>query len=470
MLRDTGRGGRSRTSRLIGPLALLAALGVAAGEAAEPAPRTLYVVLDAVPFDLLEELTDPERAGGPLFEEFAPPVRLLSTFPSTTTLALGAAFQPLGLQRSPGYEARFFDWQRLRARGGGPRSYFEIEFPWRGFFDWTRKRFARSAVASLYPARASERRAERVVADFLASEDPEFFAYIETTDTAAHLLGPRSLESMFETLDRVIATARRDHPEERFRVVVLSDHGIAGGEPLVNVFWKVKRSLKGAGLDLRKKLDGADDVVLTPYGLVSSFELYVGEQAAARTATAVAAVEGVELCVRPAGTGWLVESAAGQAAIERRGDSHFSYRPLTGDPLDYAPVLASLAERAGREFELYPDAWWLEATREHRFPDALSRISRTFALVSNPASIVCSVAPGHMFGLKSTENAARIAGGRLRWTHGALDLAPSSGFALVDDPAWSAPEVLRISDLMPSLAGAPPSPVAAVPIDRMSRP
>ena len=43
-----------------------------------------------------------------------------------------------------------------------------------------------------------------------------------------------------------------------------------------------------------------------------------------------------------------------------------------------------------------------------------------FDLVENPASILCSTAPGWMFGARKTDRASRLTGGRLRWTHGAL--------------------------------------------------
>jgi hypothetical protein len=131
-----------------------------------PAQRTLFIILDAVPYGFVQELTEPSREGGALFAEFAPPIALISTFPSTTTIALGAAFEPLGLPRSPGYEARFFDWDKSKVRGGGPLSYFKIEFPWREFFQWSRKGAFRSAVASIRPAKASEKRVEWAVEAF----------------------------------------------------------------------------------------------------------------------------------------------------------------------------------------------------------------------------------------------------------------------------------------------------------------
>jgi hypothetical protein len=420
--------------------------------------RTLFVVLDAVPFGFVEELTDPSREGGALFVDFAPPIALISTFPSTTTIALGAAFEPLGLPPSPGYEARFFDWNTSKVRGGGPLSYFKIEFPWREFFQWSRKGAFRSAVASIRPARASEKRVKLAVEAFFASQAPNFFAYIETTDTAAHLLSPRSLNRTFERLDAALGEARRRYPDVDYRVVVLSDHGIDGGEPLKNVWPGLRRRLKETGMRYSRRLHSPGDVVLTPFGLVSSVEAYTAAESTERVAEVMASVEGVELCVCRTDEGWTINSSDGVAEIRTRSDSdEWTYRPRTADPLGYAPVLERLRSRWGDgSRQWFPDEWWLEETVLERFPDALHRIASGFELVTNPASVICSIAPGYMYGSKKTEVAARMSKGRLRWTHGALYWEASAGFLLTDSPGSPLSAPIRIADALVPLASPEP--------------
>ena len=66
-------------------------------------------------------------------------------------------------------------------------------------------------------------------------------------------------------------------------------------------------------------------------------------------------------------------------------------------------------------------------------PDPAHRVARAFDLVQHEASVVCSVAPGYMFGAALTEFAGRLGVGRLRWTHGALERADTLGFVTTDE-------------------------------------
>ena len=67
------------------------------------AERTLIVVLDAVPYATMARLTSTDGAGAePLFAGFQPPMPLISTFPSSTSIALAGILGDLGLEPSPG--------------------------------------------------------------------------------------------------------------------------------------------------------------------------------------------------------------------------------------------------------------------------------------------------------------------------------------------------------------------------------
>lgn len=423
--------------------AALVALALAPAGGRAQSPRTLFVLLDAVPFSIVEELTDPEGGDGALFPGFKPPVPLISTFPSSTSVAAVGILEPFGMRHSPGYEARFFDRSQRRVRGGGAISYFRIDFPWREFFDWSRKGVARSAFAALWPVRASISRLDEAVERFFRSDAREFFVYIETTDTAAHLQSPASLVRVFRALDLALREARRRHPEVDYRVVLFSDHGIAGGVPLENTFRPAQEALEAAGFSLSRRVESPRDVALTPFGLVSSFEAYTEREAAPRVAEALAGVEGVDLCVHRDRGGWVIESRRGRAIV-RSLEGLWSYDAETGDPLAYEPVVERLAARAGGT-RAFPDDWWLDATGTHHYPDALFRVARAFEIVENPASVLCSLEPGFMYGLVTTSLGARLANGPLRWTHGALFREASWGFLMSDDPDWRAKSPLRFS-------------------------
>ena len=429
----------------------------------EDHPRLLFFALDAVPHDLVAELTDPGRGEDALFRGFTPPVPLISSFPATSSLAFSGILEPFDLPRSPGYEAKFFDRGENRVRGGGLLSYHAIEFGWREFFTWKYNDPIKRAFASAKPVKGAVREVEWVFSRFAQSDEDVFHGYSALTDAVAHLEGPEGLIPALTAVDRGIRDLRRENPGQAFHVVVYSDHGIAGGEePLANVRADVQAALKEAGFRVTERLHRRDDAVMVPFGLVSSFEIYVRRGRGAAAARIAGRVEGVEVCVaREPGTQaeWRVVGKAGEAMIARRyGSDLWTYRFETGDPLGYTPLLEELRRRSGDpDREWFRDARWFEISHDHRFPDALYRLSRTFNLVENSASAACSVEPGHMYGSGLTEMLARVTGDRLAWTHGALTAASSNGFLLTDMPGWQPPEALRFDKALADFAPGGPT-------------
>jgi hypothetical protein len=432
----------------IGAVALLVTQ-LAVGE--EPGRiRTMVVILDAVPFQTVVDVIDSRPEGEELFVGFQPVRPMISTFPSSTSVAMVGLLEPFELPRSPGYEARFFDWQERKVRGGGAISFFRIDFAWREFFDWSRKGVVRSAFGGLRPVSASGTRLGKSVEAFFRSPKDTYFIYLETTDLAAHTKGPEALQEVMIWLDEAILEARRRFPESPFRTVIFSDHGVEGEAEnrLENVLPAAREAVLDGGFRLTEKLRGPSDVVLTPFGLVSSFEAYTDPQNVVEVATRLPGAAGVDLCVYR-GEGeegpLFVVDEEGQARIERvqhAGSVSWSYEPEGGDPLGYAPVVASLAA-GSLGAESFSDELWFEATAGHFYPDALYRIARAFELVENPASVLCSLEPGYMYGMKNTERLARVGGATVRWTHGALHRDATLGFLLTDDERFMGSGALR---------------------------
>ena len=417
--------------------------------------RLLIVALDAVPFDIVESAAQEEA----LFVGMSRPVPIISSFPSTTTLAFAGMFEALGLETPPGYEARFFDWERGKVRGGGPLSYGKIRFSWRDFFDFKIKGALRKGWGYARPLKFARNEIKKGIASFLASDRPVFFFYISATDGVAHLKGPEELVDVLRQLDRALRTARET---EDFVTVLLSDHGVGGGEPLRNVRRSVKRSLKEGGFRLKGEIRTESDAVLVPFGLLSSFVVFVDEGQEVRAVEILGDVDGVSLCAAPEQEGWRLRGTGGSAYLERREgatEMEWRYRVDRGDPLE--------AERLADRWA--SDRLWLEKTAEGRFPDAPHRIARAFDLVLNPASVVCSVAPGFMFGSALTEWSGRLTVGRLRWTHGALERLDTLGFLVTDLPEWKSPEVLRFDGALQSLVasrpGGPRSTMSGCPLE-----
>jgi len=437
---------RPAFSRVIVLCLLLATAVVTSAAGDEPPKRRLFVILDAVPFQVAADVMDPALGDEALFEGFKGPTRLVSTFPSSTSTALPGILGPIGLGRSPGYEARFFDWQEGKVRGGGAISYGRIEFPWREFFDWGRKGPAGSAIEAVKPIKSGIKRLRNAVDDFVQSDKDEFWIYIAATDIAGHVINPDAVKEFFKALDEILLEARQASPERPFDVVVFSDHGMDGGEPLINVWKPVKKALKAGGYRYKKRLKGPQVVVLTPFGLVSNFEAYTEEEAKGPVAEILAGVEGVDLCAYELEEGWRIESHRGSATLhqdEHDGELWWSYKPHDGDPLEFLGEIAEM-EQAGLVREGWlPDEACFEATVEAENPDAFYRIVHAFQLVTNPASVICSVGRGYMYGAPRTSFMAKLGKGRLRWTHGALNREATLGFLFSDVEDWQAPDAVR---------------------------
>jgi hypothetical protein len=429
------------------------ALPAAAGAAGSPpkVERTLLIALDAVPYPTVARLTDPALGEQALFRGYRGPVPMISTFPSTTSLALGGILGGIGLDHSPGYEHRYYDLELDRKRGGGPLSYHKLLFPWRRFFDFETKGVLTKGIKLFRLDKASRHAIAEALAAFLASDKPKFFAYFDLTDMIAHVRGPDGLDRFLGYLDRGLRDLRASHPELDLTVVLYSDHGMDGGELLVNIRKDVHRALHRGGFDRAWHLGERTDVVIVPYGLVSSLVAFTRSGREAAAARAIVGAEGVDFCVAADRRGPLILSRRGSARILHRpgpeGDL-YGYRPLSGDPLGYGE-LAEGPGPGGEPAPWRPDRWWLEATRGHRYPDALYRAVRAFDLVDNPASVVCSVADGYMYGAAYTAFGSRLTPFRgLRFTHGAMERGDTLGFVMSDDPAWQPPPAARFDEAL----------------------
>jgi len=430
---------------------LMAAVSAAAAADQESSPpdRLLLLAVDAVPFSVAEELTQgAARRGEPtIFKEFKGPARLISTFPSFTTIAFSGILQPLGIGSAPGYEARFFDVAMNRKRGAGARSYYEIPFPWRDFFDWKIKSFLFKGLGYLSPDRVTRHELRESFAAFAASNSTRFSIYIGNSDTVAHMSGRPGIRNVFVQLDETLTRFKAEHPGLKFTTVMFSDHGMSDEGHLINVRTDVRRALRQAGFRVGRSLNKEKSAVTVPFGLISNGAVFTSAGHEAEAAAALCRVPAVDLCVWRAGSGWRVRNAEGAASIvreRRNGVDWWSYVPEDADPLGYEPVIAELQRRAGAAADGYfPDDWWFEATAAHRYPDGLYRLAQSFTLVRNPASVEFSLKAGHMHGALKTKMGAAVSVGRLGGTHGALLAEPSLGFMMSDAAEWQPPFAVR---------------------------
>ncbi len=446
----------SRSRLLNHSLLCLALLAVSAISVASEAarPRILIICVDAIPYSVVTELTKPALGKKALFKKLKGPTALIETFPSDSYVAWFGLLEPLGVKRSDGYEARHFSNKHLEVLGG--YSLIETEAPWKDFFDWRLEGVITGAIAYGRPRQYALKEVDQGFAAFLASDKREFAMYVLSTDGIGHVYGPAAQADFLRELDRKLMRLHTDHPDMPFYTLIFSDHGMAGGEPLKNTWPDIKAVIASAGFNIADRLHGEHDVAFVAFGLLTSFEAYTWPGKEEQVATIVSSVPGVDLCVTRGHNGWKVTSARGDAGIKHRsidGRREWSYRPLSGDPLAYRPVVERLRKRTGDPHaNWFPDEWWFEATKDHFYPDALYRLAHSFDVVKNPASVVCSISPGYMYGSLLTEYAAIPTIGRLRWTHGALHRDATLGFMMSDLPGWKPPSAVRFNQALAPLA------------------
>lgn len=418
------------------------------------AGRTLFIGVDAIPYDLVVKLTDPALGEKALFKGMRGPVAVINTFPTGSYVAWTGLMRPLGSPKALGYEACYFN--RAQAQLRGCFSVVKVPAPWRDMFDWSLQGLVRKALAYGWPKSYSVHEIEQGLTAFMESEKEVFDMYIVSTDALGHIFGPDAQAEFLRGLDRALQALRQKYPQRPFHTVLVSDHGMAGGEPLKNTWPQIAANLARAGFHVGNRVERRSDVTIVKFGLLSGFVAYTWSGAESEVTSLLTSVPGVDLCTVKGQSGWKVFSAHGEALIARKpGKSEplWSYQVLTGDPLGYGPLVAELRSHGGTpRQQWFSDSLWFKASKNHFYPDALYRIAEAFELVENPASIVCSNTPGYMFGSLFTEYVSLPTIGALRWTHGALYRDASLGFLMTDVPQWPVSDLVRFDRALAPLA------------------
>jgi hypothetical protein len=390
---------------------------------------TLFLVVDAIPHDLAQEV----HAAGHL-PGFAPPVAQVSVFPSLTNVAVGTLLRPAIDIRPPGYEQKYVHTPSGTVRGGVLDHTAEPGLqPYR-----TRPDTAVGLVA-IYALRASLSRTEaRWVNLRFRMEGGPWLGYLAATDGVAHFDGREALRAAFVDVCAQVCAARDAYAAEHGvtpHVVLCSDHGMEWGlhSNLDDETIRARLALEGFATDRL----GPRGVLMAPMGEVGGGGLWSAPEDAVEVARLVSELPGVDLAVarEPGSTAdrgaarvlRVVPGETTEARIEWRPDDdglHHDYRytPIHGDPLDLQPILAQFGDG------WVPAGGLFAATWDHAYPDALHRIRAGLTdLVQHPASVLFSMKTGWSTGARLTHAGARVMGGQ-QGTHGGLNRQQSTGF------------------------------------------
>lgn len=417
--------------------------------------KTLLVMLDGISFSLVEQLYAEGR-----FRLFHPPGRLIGGFPTVTDTIFADFFET---PRPFGYEAAYYDYQAGRKQGGTMfylQGKNDLVWPQRVLF---RQSHLNDGFVYVLDGWIAGRELDKSIAaaEKWLDDDraPSLAAiYIVNTDAIGHGKGHEALKAHLRLIDTAIEKLVFKS-SGRLKVVVMADHGLnqADMQRL-----ELDDALEAAGFNITDRIRKENDLFIATFGLVSHVAIYTPKPCEA--ARAAAALKGVELAIyqankstfpvddNPFSPVFVVDGRGAHAVIERREAAdavtpdgvdaaagsggrrphdgmQYRYRKISGDPLLLLPLVDHMRESGRMDDEGWASARaWLDATWDHRWPDAVPRISHAFeGNVRRPSDVLLSLAPNYYYGQTGFDIFAS-----LRGTHGSLHQDATYSFVLTN--------------------------------------
>ncbi|OGQ08378.1 MAG: hypothetical protein A3G32_04050 [Deltaproteobacteria bacterium RIFCSPLOWO2_12_FULL_40_28] len=411
-------------------------------------PRTLFVALDGIDYELVKELKN-EGA----FQIFENPIPLISTFPSATTIGFTGIFQPLNVGAVPGYESRFYTPEKNKIMGGTPFDVYDIPIRYKYYFDEFRHKMFEKAMMYSLPGLAAKGDLIRTKKALFASNKPIVMTYIGGTDGLAHLSGRLRTKRYLRYFDTYLTKLKKKYEEKRnepLRIIVYSDHGFHHQKPKTVSNEEIKKNLKKVGLHLDTKQKSLYEIITVKYGLLSSGVFFTPKENRKRAALAVCEVKGIDLVFwndEKNHSIWMCNSRGESARLDYQSQKISRYVVLKGDPLHYLPLL----KKQGLGQSWISEKTWLTLTNHQEYPDAPYRLyDAFFNLVENKAGVMFSTQKDYQFGSFAARFGSLLKPGGHKGTHGGLFWESSAGIAMVSKNSQKKlPTVLRYDELFP---------------------
>lgn len=363
-------------------------------------------------------------------EGYYPVSRMISTFPSTSDVAWTDIF---GDRPLPGYQRTYYS---AAANSlivlNGVTTTMEHERQ----MDWQVQNGLIRAFGYLFPAHTLRYEMHGTVVNFLSttSQRHNYYVYIRASDDSQHL--DRDIISLLCELDQRLQKLRQQYKAREghdLEIVILSDHGHNHAGRGIRV--QDKSFLEKAGYHVGNSINGPKDVVLPVVGIESWVEVHCYPAETEKLAQQLWHLKGVDLLAAkiPQETNrFFVLNSKGERADILWNPSHNSFRyvPVSGDPLNYQPVVNELA-RGNRldagGFATADD--WMAATMTNYYPLAPERIVRGLTRSAlNPATILVSLDNRYVNDVWLTDAGSHLV--TCRSTHGGLDAICSDGILL----------------------------------------
>lgn len=363
-------------------------------------------------------------------EGYFPVSRLISTFPSTSDVAWTDIF---GNRPLPGYQRTYFSVaanSEISINGLTSTVEHERQMDWQA-----QNNFVRS-MGYINSVHIFQYELRELAKEFFDKNDTNqcYYIYIRSSDDAQHM--DRDILSMLSMLDKTLQDMRARYKAAEghdLQIVILSDHGHnhAGRGKRV----EIESFLKNAGYQIAQSIQNSNDVVLPTAGIEDWVEIHNAPAETERLAEKLTQLKGADIvAARLADSldSFLVLNSKGERAIIQwnRSKNAFRYSAEQGDPLNYRPVVATLAQKNKLDANGFAAADdWMNETMTNHYPLALQRIVRGLTTVTlNPATILISLDNQYVHDGWLVNEGSRLAS--YGSTHGALDDINSMGIVL----------------------------------------
>jgi len=344
----------------------------------------------------------------------------------------------MGAKRSLGYENLYFDRESGRMRGGAmkyvqKRKHDHEERGYNCMLDYEEP-MQYEFLVYVFPERIFSSDLARMIDKFKRSSAPVFYAFLKSTDGIIHLGGREKLMRLLEELDSALSQLYEDYKGE-LEIQVFSDHGNSL-RPFKRV--PMKSHLARYRFDLASRIKTPRSAIIPGFGLCSYAPVYTDPRNRREIAECLATLEGVDFSVfLPADDAFRnghpekvteVTGPRGHARIHYDKQSkRFRYEQLAGDPLQLDQIIERLKTESlidSRGFA--DDAVWFEATKDHRYPDALRNIwSSVREHVESVADVMVSFEDGFCYGSAVFDRIVNMAA-----THGSALRSTSYAFLM----------------------------------------
>lgn len=421
-------------------------------QAERPINQKVFIALDGVPYQLVKEIYDEGH-----FLGFAPPSKLISTFPSVSSAAFGSMFHVVGADKPPGYDDKFYSYEKGKLLGSLIDPYEAGPNEYSGHFDLYRKTSLQWVCLYMAPGFAGYRDLKRIKRIIWRQPLRNYYiVYVGAPDGAGHILGRGRVKHWLIFMDDYLMRLKRDYKKEFNRdlnIVLFSDHGFYYGRLKTISNTRLVHDLRRAGFELKNSLKKDNHVVPAVLGNLNGAPFHVADRHAPKIAKILIEQKGMDIVTYTRSDKIIIlakRNGGEKAELVTKGRRKLCYQIIKGDPLLYKPIMDKLRSRGRLDSEgCARERDWFEATVNHRYPDALYRIHHAFnGMVINTAPILINMEPKYEYGSFWTRLGSNMRGG-LKGTHGGLFQEVSAAFIMENDPEIFLPHTMRYDEVMP---------------------